>query len=130
MRIALLGCVVIVAFDALASVAAETFDFSYASLWPVSFALYALFAFLAARRAGSLTAGVTAGVLVAATDATLGWAVSWWIGPGAPDASDRDAGNLVFAALFVVSVGAALGLLGGWLGRRASHSRAAGLAEG
>jgi hypothetical protein len=124
MRGALLGCGVIVAFDALASLAAEGLDFEYANLWPVSFAIYGLVAFLVARRMGSLTAAVGAGALVALADATIGWAVSWWIGPGAPDAGDDDLASIAFTVVAVVATGAVLGLSGGWLGRRsATRSR-------
>jgi hypothetical protein len=117
MRVALLGCGVVVAFDALASLAAEGLDFEYANLWPVSFAIYGLVAFLVARRIGSMKDAVGAGALVALADATIGWAVSWWIGPGAPDPGDDDLASIAFTVVAVVVTGAVLGVFGGWLGR-------------
>jgi hypothetical protein len=120
MRLTLLGCVAVVAFDALASVAADGLDFEYANLWPLSLAIYVLFSFLVARRARSLKAGLGAGALVALVDATIGWAVSWWIGPGAPDSGVDDAAAIALTVAVAVSTGAAVGLCGGWLGRRSS----------
>jgi hypothetical protein len=95
-------------------------DFDYANLWPLSLAIYGLVAFLVARRAGSLRAGVGAGAVVALADATVGWAVSWWIGPGAPDPGDDDVTSIALTVVAVVFTGAALGLCGGWLGRRSA----------
>jgi ribose/xylose/arabinose/galactoside ABC-type transport system permease subunit len=124
MRLTLFGCVAVVAFDATASLAAERLAFEYANLWPASLAIYGLFAFLVARRAVSVKAGLAAGALVAFADATLGWAVSWWIGPGAPDPGDNDDGaSIALTVVVVVCTGAALGLCGGWLGRRSAQPR-------
>lgn len=45
LRLTLVGCALVVVFDAVASLAAEGFDFDYANLWPLSLAIYGLIAF-------------------------------------------------------------------------------------
>ena len=111
-------CVGIVVFDGVAAACAEVFDFSYGLLAPLSFLLYASAGFLAARAAGDARAGLVAGLAVAATDATLGWALSAAIGPGLPAAGDRDAALLAGTAVGVATIGGVLGLVGGLAGRR------------
>ena len=109
-------------FDAVASVAAERWRFDYGALWPVSFAAYALVAFAAARERGSRMIGVAAGSAVAGADATVGWLVSWIIGPGAPEPGDREVVFVVVSAAGVVATGALLGLVGGIIRKRAKRA--------
>ena len=114
----IIGPIVVVAFDTLASVAARTFDFDYSSLWPLSVLLAVTIAFLAGRDTGLVRAGVFAGLALEFANSTVGWAVSWLIGPGAPDPADRDALPVILTALAVTAVGAIEGFVGGWLGAR------------
>lgn len=112
----LIGPIVVVGFDAVASVAAKTLEFDYGALWPVSVLLPATIAFLAARQTGSIKVGIGAGATVALADATVGWAISWLIGPGAPDPGDRDALVVIATALLVIGAGVVEGAVGGWIG--------------
>jgi hypothetical protein len=121
-RIIVSGCVGIVLFDAVWAFTADILDFDYGALWPISLAIYALVGFGAANNSGSIRMGVLGGAAVALTEATLGWAVSWAIGPGAPDAQDREAAILVGTALLVCATGAALGFFAGLFARRAAPS--------
>ena len=114
------GCAGILVFDLVGSLSSEALGFSYGLLAPVSFALYALVGFLAARAAGDARTGMLGGLAVAATDATLGWALSAAIGPGMPAAGDRDAALLVATAIGVAVTGAVLGLVAGLVGRRSA----------
>ncbi len=118
-----IGPIVVVAFDTLASVAARTFDFDYDSLWRLSVLLAVAIAFLAARDTGLVKAGVFAGLALEFANSTVGWAVSWLIGPGAPAPADRQALPIVLAALAVTAVGAIEGFVGGWLGARFARRR-------
>lgn len=112
------GCVAVLAFDATAAIAAETFDFSYSRAWPTSLLIWGGTAWAASRAAAEVRAGALAGLAVAATDATVGWSISWLIGPGMPDADDRGAGALVATVIAVALMGGAVGALAGFLGRR------------
>jgi hypothetical protein len=120
----LFGPIVIVAFDAVASGGARALDFDYAALWPVPVVLYSTIGFLAARERGSIRVGIATGATVALADATVGWAISWIIGPGAPDVGDRDALALIGTAVVVIGIGALGGAVGGWLGVRAARQPA------
>ena len=117
MRWIVVGCIAVVLFDTIASVAAEGLDFEYGNLFPISFAIYGVTAFVAARAERSVRIGVAAGAAVALADATAGWAISWAIGPGAPDERERDVATVVATALLVVATGAAIGLVAGGLQR-------------
>src|SRR5688572_27729096 len=80
-RVAVLGVVAVVAFDAVASVAslAAGFDYAYSAIG--SCLIYAAFGFLVGRSSSIFTAACVGAVLGLA-DASLGWGVSWSIGPG------------------------------------------------
>ena len=108
----------IVALDTVACLTAEAFDFSYGALWPLSFLIYGTTAFVAAKLVARVRAGLLAGFSVAATDATLGWAISWLLGPGQPSPENRAASAVVVVALTVAATGVVVGLIAGLLGRR------------
>jgi uncharacterized membrane protein YfcA len=55
-----------------------------------------------------------------ATESTVGWALSWVIGPGAVEAVDY---WIPLIAVVVVAIAAIEGLIGGWLGRRTATRR-------
>jgi hypothetical protein len=114
------GCAAVIALNSLSSVASEAFGFSYTALWPISLVVYGAIAFVAARLVARVGAGVVAGLSVAATEATLGWAISWLIGPGQPAPEDQAAGAVVAVALTVTVSGAVIGLVAGLLGKRAA----------
>ena len=112
----LLGCAVaVVAFDAAASAASRRLGFAYTSAAAGSWAIYAAVGFVAGRH-GGLRAAALAGAATGLVDATLGWYVSWRIGPG------RVPGGLtprqwLSAAVTVTLLAAAVGAVGG-LGAR------------
>jgi hypothetical protein len=123
MRWVLVGCVVIVGFDALGAAAAEQLDFPYEYLFPISLAIYGNVAFLAARERGRTAAGVIAGATVAFAEATVGWAVSWLIGPGKLE-GDYPGTFIVTATIVgVVGTGALIGLIAGRIATRAKRAQ-------
>jgi hypothetical protein len=122
----LIGPVAVVAFDTLGAVAARTFDFEYGSLWPLSVLLAVTVAFLAGRDTGLIRVGVLVGLSLGFANSTLGWAVSWLIGPGAPAPADRDALTVGLTILAVTAVGSIEGFVGGWLGAWRTRSRSLG----
>ena len=82
------GMVAIVVFDALGAAAAKRFGFSYGLLVPGSLLIYGRVAALVAARRDAAT-GVLAALAMAIIDLTLGWFVSWLIGPGTPRVDSR-----------------------------------------
>src|SRR5579863_3550936 len=93
-RLIALGALTIVAFDLVASVASRAIGFRYGYAAVGSWLLYAVFGFLIGRRAnvGSAAFGVA---IIAGFEATIGWAVSWAVGPGRLPTGVPSAGNIV-----------------------------------
>ncbi|HEV3192285.1 MAG TPA: hypothetical protein VGY54_17355 [Polyangiaceae bacterium] len=111
------GALAIVVFDALASVASRTLGFSYGYATVGSWLIYAVFGFMIGRRAnvGAASLGVA---IIAVVEATIGWAVSWAIGPGRPPKGTPSIGILATTVVLVAFTGAIIGALTGVLGRR------------
>ncbi len=122
-RILIGGMAAVVVFDALGSVASKQLGFSYALLIPGSLLIYGAVAALVASRRDWVT-GLLAAMAMAITDLTLGWAVSWLIGPGKPPGGFTAV--TIVGAIMTAFVGAGLaGSIGAWLGvRRLRGSRA------
>ena len=76
-----LGSIAVVILDAAGSYASNKFGFRFTKLALGSFCIYGCVGALAAHD-GSVGIGAAAGGLVAMVDATIGWAISWYIGPG------------------------------------------------
>ena len=124
-RIALIGAAAVVAFDTLASFAARSAGIPYVWASLGSLFLYAAVGYLAARTSlnRQVRAAALAGLAVGLTDATVGWFVSWVIGPGRV-AGGMTVAQWVFTAAFVALISsglAALGGIAGRLNRGASH---------
>lgn len=120
-RVALLGAAAIVAFDLLASLAAREIGFSYARASIGSYIIYFAIGFFAARASGAspLRAAAIAGAAGGAIDATIGWAVSWIVGPGRlPHGAQLTVSRWLIVAIFVTVLAACLATLGGLAGRR------------
>ena len=75
------GIFAVLAFDTAASFASLGFGFPYAYASAGSVLIYVTVGYLVFRQYG-LSRAVGAALLVEAVDATLGWFVSWQIGPG------------------------------------------------
>jgi len=122
-RLALLSGVVILAFDIAASSTSRATGISYDRFAYGSFLIQAAAGFIARRAGFPFGRATVLGTWVAAVEATLGWAVSWWIGPGRPTESLTVVG-LAGVALFVIVTGTALGALGAWIGGQGRSSMA------
>jgi len=119
-RVILGGAVGVVAFDALACLASRRLGVAYPRAAVGSWLIYAVVGCLAGRL-GGLRAAALGGAAMGLVDATLGWAVSWWIGPG------RVAGGLTTTRWLATAVGVILiatvaGFLGGLGARLRVHS--------
>lgn len=82
-RVLFFASIALVLFDAIAALASESLGFSYGSAVYGSYLIYGLTGFFAARIGGT-RAAIIAGVALGLVDATIGWGVSWLIGPGKP----------------------------------------------
>ena len=119
-----LACAAVVVFDAVASFASLAIGFNYAHSVFGSAVLYVVFAYFCAKRFGFWRA-VLLGAAMGLTDATLGWAISWAVGPGRPTEGTLAPSVFVLTAIAVVVLGALLGLIGGGIGAFANRRSAA-----
>jgi hypothetical protein len=115
-RLASWGALAIVVFDLLASVASRTIGFRYSYATVGSWLIYAAFGFMIGRRVnvGAASLGVA---IIALVEATIGWAVSWAIGPGRPPNGIPSIGVLAITVVLVTATGAIIGALAGVLAR-------------
>ena len=113
---AAVGAGMIVLFDLVASVIARRTRMPYGRFIAGSFAIYAVTGGHAVAF-GGLPGAALAGMAVALAEGTVGWAVSWWLGPGRPPAELRTASNVSAAIVVVILTGAAVGALGGAIRR-------------
>ncbi len=120
----LLGSIAVLLFDALASSLSLQFGFAYARAAIGTYVIYAFAGFLAGRF-GGWKHGALVGVALGLVDATIGWAVSWFIGPGKPvDGASLTPILWIGVALTVMLLGAILGAIGGAVGRVVHNRRA------
>jgi hypothetical protein len=106
------GALAVLVFDTVGSFASRRFGFAYSRLAPGSFLLYLLVG-LATARTGSLGAAAIAGVIVALVEATVGWAISWCIGPGRLADEHATTTRIVGTVATVAITGAFFGMAGG-----------------
>ncbi len=114
----------VIAFDAVASIASLALGFSYSYAALGSAVLYIVFAYFAARAFG-FWAALLLGAVMGITDVTLGWAVSWVIGPGRVAVDTLTPMDWFFTATFATVLGAVYGLIGGGIGALTGRRRAA-----
>jgi hypothetical protein len=107
----LAGVVLVLAFDAIgALICARNPRLAYRNLWPAQFALYVIIGFVAGvsvldpRYVGAI------GALTGLVEATLGWAITWRIGPGRIEGATTS--GIVVAAFSMVAWGFGLSLIG------------------
>jgi len=109
--IVVLGCVAVLALDAVGALLARRIGFSYAYLTPASLILYAGTGYFAAQAADVWLLGSLGGAAAAATDATVGWRVARLLGV---DREDAVTPNLEMGVATMVTLGgAALGTFAG-----------------
>jgi len=115
-KIVIGGVLAVILFDTVGSFAAKSLGFNYALLIPGSLVIYGTVAAMVARRRDWVL-GLLAATALAFADVTLGWAVSWLIGPGRPEGG-LTAMTVVGAAMTAFVLGGLAGGIGGWIGVR------------
>jgi hypothetical protein len=127
LEVAVLGCLAVIVFDLVASFASRHFGFAYARASIGSYVIYLAIGFFAARGAVANAVAVAAATAAVAglVDASLGWAISWRIGPGRlPEGTSLTIRRWITTAAIVISLAAGLGAVAAILGG-ASVSRVA-----
>jgi hypothetical protein len=108
----------ILAYDTAASLLSRRIGFNYAYATVGSLVLYAAAGFAAAE-AASFEAACLVGGAAGLTDATLGWRISWVLGPGRLPSGKLTLSEWSSAASFGVGLGIACAAAGAWLAMRA-----------
>jgi len=101
------GVMVVLGYDLVASLASRASDTNYGLFSIGSFFIYTLFGFLLGRT-GKWWFGGLCGLLLGFADSTLGWLISWYIGPGKPPVEM----NVVLIGITIVLVTLTAGIFG------------------
>ena len=123
LKVAVLGAVAIVAFDIAMSLASRQFGIPYTIGLVGSTTIYLLVGWIAARGTsggGQVRAAALAGALVGLTDASFGWAVSWYLGPGRTPDGALTLPSWFGTAFFVTLLAGAVAGIGGVAAKRNS----------
>lgn len=107
----ILGSVLVIIFDTLASLISFHFQVSYGLFIIGSIFIYAYIGFYCARYGGLLWSAVGAAI-IGAVDSTLGWYVAWAIGPGRTD-NALNYTEILVTIIFIASMAIPVGLIGG-----------------
>ena len=115
-RLAGVAGAVIVAFDIAASLVSRHSGVPYSRFAYGSFLIQAGTGFVARRASQPFLEAMFLGTWVGVIEATIGWAASWWIGPGRPTGMSTPT-TVAFAIVYVAVLATVFGALGAWLGQ-------------
>ena len=105
------GSLVVVAYDAMAAAISAVWGISYGLFSIGSLLIYLVFGFLSGRKSQWFF-GAIAGAVIGLTESTVGWMISWYIGPGKPT-TEMNGLMITVAIIFVIVNAGILGLIGG-----------------
>ena len=117
-----LGVLAVLAFDTAASFASTSFGFPYKNAAIGSVLIYITVGYLVFRRSGFFSA-IGAALLIEVVDATLGWYISWQIGPGALPVEQATIAVIATAIVIVFIIAAACAVIGSIIARAVHGSR-------
>ncbi len=112
-RSIVIGIIAVLLFDTLTAVISSSTGLRYEWFSIGSAIIAILFGFLVARQSRWFVGGL-AGALLGFADSTVGWMISWTIGPGRPE-PEMSIAEIFFVIIFVTVETAVLGLVGGAL---------------
>ena len=102
------GIVLVIGFDAVAARLTRGVPATYRRLWPVQFALYVVIGFVAMLTTLDLRYVEAVGALCGLAAATLGWAITWRIGPGRVEKTNPVSIAVVIASMTAFAFGLAV----------------------
>jgi hypothetical protein len=109
--LALLGSIAaIVGFDAIAAWLNRARPAVYRKLWPVQFGIYVAIGFVTMYATLDLRAVQVIGAIAAFVEATLGWAITWRLGPGR--VANANALNIVVVIASMTAFGFGFAMVG------------------
>jgi len=110
------GVLAVLVFDTAASFASINFGFPYTYAAVGSVLIYAMVGYFVFRHRGFFSA-IGAALLVEVVDATLGWYISWQIGPGALPAGQATTAVIATTIVFVLFFAAVCAVIGSAIAR-------------
>ena len=110
------GVVSVLVLDTAASIASARLSFPYAYASAGSLLIYLAIGYVVFRT-GGLAKAIGAALVVETVDATLGWFISWKIGPGALPAEQSGTGAIVASIVFVLLFSVVCAVIGSGLAR-------------
>jgi hypothetical protein len=111
LRLILLSTCALLAFDVILAFASRFSGIKYSSASIFSFVLYALIGYIASRPE-TLLFGVLTATVCGAADASLGWWLSWIIGPGRWINLELTSIRWLFTFLFMLLLSSLFGFTG------------------
>lgn len=105
------GVIVVVVYDTCTALISTLSGIAYSYFAFGSFIISLTFGFLLGRST-KWYLGALAGAANGLTEATLGWAISWAIGPGKPE-FETDTVTIAMIVILAIDIGAVLGFIGG-----------------
>lgn len=116
-RTVFVGVLGILLYDSIGALASRSFGFDYSWLIIGTSLIYVFIGF---SITGTLAFSLLAGMLVGLFDSTVGWYISWMIGPGQPQI-EIGVPAIVLTIFFVTFLGGVLGFIGGLISKVASR---------
>ncbi|MGQ0541223.1 MAG: hypothetical protein ACT4O9_05140 [Blastocatellia bacterium] len=113
--ITLAGFVAVIAVSSFGALASRNLGFDYSWLIPISIAITAGVGFAVSKYVGLIYA-TFAGALIGLVNSTIGWYISWKIGPGDPQI-ETDALMIISVIIMVVSLDMIIATIGGLAAR-------------
>ncbi len=110
-KIVLVGAVVVCLVDTALSVISQQAELDYSTFTPISIVIVGIFGFATARRCGLLFAPLC-GARIGFVDSTIGWSISWYIGPGDPG-MEIGLSDIAFTIVIVAAMNSVFGSIGG-----------------
>ena len=110
--IVFLTVITVVAYDLAASIASRSLSFPYAYASIGSALIYASAGFVSAQT-GGLSSSIVVGVIAGLADSTIGWRVSWLLGPGRHPSGSLSLPQWFSAAVFTALLASVCAFIGG-----------------
>ncbi len=98
----LAGIVCVLLIDTLGSIAAKKLSFDYKKLSVLSLLVYITIGYYSGKETGPVVTGIVC-TLVGLVDSTIGWKISWVIGPGKLP-SEYNTKSHIIKTIIVVSI--------------------------
>jgi len=110
-----MGVAAVLLYDVVGSIASLSLGFNYQWFVFGSLVIYGVVGYFVGKKKNAVF-GFLAGALTGLVDSTLGWYISWTIGPGKPEI-EMDATMIIGTIVIVTILAALIGLIGGFAAR-------------